>query len=362
MAPGDRPVGVRSQDGRRRQVERAILRREILRRAADRPEEPVPVPDVLVPGVLEVAGQRSARLEARLLRPRAEAEGEPRDAVREDQLRHARDVAGVGGPVGPRHPAVRREVLPAVRRAHVAHALAGRARVRGERQGRRARLGEQHRAALVGAGPRAVVEAAEPQVRGKQRVEAQRVGQALGVRGISRVVQARLDVDDVGVVVRADPQRQGVPRMAVRRDDRGDAGLEGPHVPGGIPLHLAPEPVVVGDDEAEVADLGPVHPGPVDLVEDPVADREPDPAGEVRGPDRVLLAARPGGGGTGRAGAWAPSSVMTRPPARAVQPGRLPRRPGRSPCQLRPRRPGRASDLPGRGFRQHRRAPRCRGS
>ena len=121
-----------------------------------------------------------------------------------------------------------------------------------------------------------------------------------GVRRVTRVVQACLDMDDVGVVVGADPERQGVPRMAVRRDDRGNAGLETAYLARGIPLHLAPEAGVVRDDEAEVADLRPVDARPVDLVEDAVADREPDAAGEVRRPDGVLLAARPGGRRSGR--------------------------------------------------------------
>src|SRR5450756_1414936 len=89
--------------------------------------------------------------------------------------------------------------------------------------------------------------------------------------------------------------------MAVRHDDRGNAGLQVAHVPRRVPLHLAPEPIVVGDNEPKVADLGSVHAGPVDLVQDPVADREPDAAREMGRPNRVLLAARPGGRGARRA-------------------------------------------------------------
>ena len=70
-------------------------------------------------------------------------------AVVERELGHARDVAGGGACVGPRHPAVRREVLPAIRCAHVADTLARRGRLGCQGQGPRPVLREEHGTALV---------------------------------------------------------------------------------------------------------------------------------------------------------------------------------------------------------------------
>ena len=261
----------------------------------------MPVADILDPGALEMARQSGTGLQPGLLGPRPEPQREVGDAIGKDQLRHARHVAGVRRGVGPGHPAVRREILPAVRGADVADALARRARVRGEGERSRAVPGEQHGPTFVRAGPGAVMEAAESQVRRKQRIQAEGMRAAIGIRCVARIIEARLDVDDVRVVVGADAQGQRVAGMTVGGDDRGDARLQGAHLARRVPLHLAPEPVVVGDDEPQVADLGPVHPWPVDLVQDPVTDGEPHPAREVGRPDRVLLAARPGG-----RGAWRP--------------------------------------------------------
>ena len=68
-----------------------------------------------------------------------------------------------------------------------------------------------------------------------------------------------------------------------------------------VPLHLAPEACVVGHDESEIADLGPVHPRPVDLVEDPMADGEPDTARDRGGANGVFGATRPRGRDAGAA-------------------------------------------------------------
>lgn len=76
------------------------------------------------------------------------------------------------------------------------------------------------------------------------------------VSRIEQVVEARLDANDVGIVIGADPQDEPVTGMIVDDHDRGQAGLGLADVVGRFPLHLAPEPVVVGNDEAQVADLG----------------------------------------------------------------------------------------------------------
>ena len=103
----------------------------------------------------------------------------------------------------------------------------------------------------------------------------------------------RLDPDDVGVIVGADPQGQLVAQVAVDSSDRRDAGALVADLMVGIALDLAPEPRVIGHDEPEVPDLRPVHVRPVDLVEDAAPDREPDAARVVGRPDGVLVAARP---------------------------------------------------------------------
>ena len=190
-------------------------RRQVGGRIDHGPDEPVPVADVLVPGALEGAGQRGGRLEPGLLGPGAEREGELGHAVVERELGHAGDVAGVGARVRPGHPAVRREVLPAVRCPHVADALADRGRVGRQRQGPRPVLGEEHRAALVGADPCAAVKAAEPQVGREERVEPQRVGRPPGIGRVPEVLEAGLDADDVGVVVGADPEGEPIARGGV---------------------------------------------------------------------------------------------------------------------------------------------------
>ena len=99
------------------------------------------------------------------------------------------------------------------------------------------------------------------------------MGGARRVGRVAAVVEARLDADDVGVVVGADPQRQLVARVAVHGGDGGHALGFVADLVAGVALDLAPEPGVVGHDEAQVADLRPVHVRPVDLVEDAVARR-----------------------------------------------------------------------------------------
>jgi hypothetical protein len=61
------------------------------------------------------------------------------------------------------------------------------------------------------------------------------------------------------------------------RADCGDARLQQFHLRFGVALDLAPEPGPVRNDEPKVPDLWTVHAGPVNLVEDPVADGEPRP-------------------------------------------------------------------------------------
>jgi len=59
---------------------------------------------------------------------------------------------------------------------------------------------------------------------------------------------------------------------------------------------------VDGNDEAEIADLRAVDAGIVDLVDDAVAEREPDARAAEAAADDVLGAARPGRGDAALAG------------------------------------------------------------
>ena len=77
------------------------------------------------------------------------------------------------------------------------------------------------------------------------------------------------------------------------------------------------KPFAVGNDKAEVANLGQVHARVIDLVDDAVARREPQPRRTERAPHHVLGAAGPCGRNAGMA--WGLHDVYTRsaPTARA---------------------------------------------
>ena len=68
---------------------------------------------------------------------------------------------------------------------------------------------------LYGADPRVAVKAGEPEVGRQERVQPQRVGRPSRIGGVPEVLEARLDPDDVGVVVGADPEGEPVGPVGV---------------------------------------------------------------------------------------------------------------------------------------------------
>jgi len=82
-----------------------------------------------------------------------------------------------------------------------------------------------------------------------------------------------------------------------------NAVLEGGNGMAGVTLLLGEKAVRPADDQAEIAGAGVVDARIVDLVEDAVADREPDAAGRrERGADAALGARGPARGNAGGAG------------------------------------------------------------
>ena len=272
VAPGT----VRSWCGRRTAADVRYRSRssggQVGGRIDDGPDEPVPVADVLVPGALEVAGQRGAGLEPGLLGPGPEREGELGHAAVERELGHAGHVAGVrrarrsrSSGRSPRSPASRR-TCPRSRRPGAPAPGRMPAPAPTGRSGRRASAGPCRCPPRRGRGGR--------RTRGAARAAGRAAagGPTAPGRPASRgVLEPGLDADDVGVVVGADAQGERVARVAVHGRDRRHAPALVADLVGGIALDLAPEPGVVGHDEAEVADLGPVDVRPVDLVEDAAA-------------------------------------------------------------------------------------------
>src|SRR5262249_46878867 len=72
-----------------------------------------------------------------------------------------------------------------------------------------------------------------------------------------------------------------------------------------VALLLGEEALTVGDDEAEIPGAGLVDAGIIDLVEDAVADREPNPAPRFESRADAALGTRcPAGGNAGSARRW----------------------------------------------------------
>ena len=86
---------------------------------------------------------------------------------------------------------------------------------------------------------------------------------------------------------------------------------ESERVPGQILVSAVEVPFVaeegrtIGDEILEIADLRPVDGGVIDLVEDSLGDREPDPARRrISSSDAVLVASGPAWLDAGLAGGW----------------------------------------------------------
>jgi hypothetical protein len=210
------------------------------------------------------------------------------DLVR--QLPGQGDVAGTGLPVAPGHRAVVHEILPAVTDPDMAGAgarecilVSGIAGQQGEPE--RSLFGPQDMAAVMPAGPGRVVAPGTSQMRGKQNV---------GVESCISL-KAHLDQQYVAQRIGAYPQLQLEAGMAVGDRDCRHPGSGEMHPPGVETLDLHPEAPAVADDEAEVADLRDIDARIVHLVDDAVANGEPEPGWSKRTADEVLVAARPGG-------------------------------------------------------------------
>ena len=95
-------------------------------------------------------------------------------------------------------------------------------------------------------------------------------------------------------------------RVGVPQAVGGNAGRQVADFVAGLPLLLGDPAFAVGDDQAHVARAGPVQATIVDLVEDAVAEREPDPAGVAQRDAHAAL------------GAAGPASRDARPARRVV--------------------------------------------
>ena len=128
-----------------------------------------------------------------------------------------------------------------------------------------------------------------------------------GVGAQIRIPRKR-HVDHQHVALRAgdDAQRELESRVPVHDAHRRNSGSEQLHRMLPQPLHLHPEPVAVGDDEAEIPDLWNVDARVIHLVHDAAADREPQARAAEGAPDHFLGAARPRGRHAGCAGCGAP--------------------------------------------------------
>ena len=192
--------------------------------------------------------------------------------------------------ITPQHP-------PAIACADKPH-RAGTERHRGGHgDGRAVILGEQHLHALVGADPARVVRPAIDQMRREQREQAQR---RIAARAQFHLLQHHVaprigDHRLEDVVATGDAfAAQAIGRHAIGQRV---------HAVMRVALLLGEEPIRPGDDETEIAQAGLVEPRVVDLVQDAVAEREPDPAERrERGADAELVGGSPGGRNAGVAG------------------------------------------------------------
>ena len=251
-----------------------------------------PAGEVLVQRLVEGVLEAPARAVPGLGRARAEAEGEDERAAagREVDLADQRHVAVLGPLVAPGETLVPRQVLPAVRDADEAGRAGGPRLAAGERQGGGVALRHQHRDALVVAAPGRVAVPLVAEVGGQERVEAivaqlpleRREGDVLQDDVPARVGDHHL-LDPVAALAAGVDEPVGRHALLELLDDAGR-----------VALLLGEEVGAVGDDQPEVARAGHVDARVVDLVQDAVADREPDAALVAgRGPDAALGARRP---------------------------------------------------------------------
>ncbi len=243
--------------------------------------------------LLEAFLQAGDGAEARFLRADAEAQRDQHRAVAggEVDLGAEGDIAALGALVALVEAAVAAELPPAVRGADIAD----RAGLPRHRAGERERDalpagGEQHGRALVVADPGGIVRARIDEVRREQREQAV-VGDVADQRLEGHLLDQHLAArigDDLLLDAPA-PVLRRVEQVIGRH-----AVLEHADLVVGVALLLGEIAVRGGDEEAEVARAGGIDARIVDLVEDAVAEREPQPARRrAGGADAHLGARRP---------------------------------------------------------------------
>ena len=151
-------------------------------------------------------------------------------------------------------------------------------------------LGEQHRRALVIAHPRRVAAASVGEVGSEQHVQAEISQRALErhetdalEHHVAPGIGQYLLLDSIATI-------NGRVPNPIRRNARRHLRRLG----AGIPLFLREECLPIGHDETEVARARVIDAWVVDLVEDPVAQREPHPAVATHsGTEAALRTRRP---------------------------------------------------------------------
>ena len=183
---------------------------------------------------------------------------------------------------------MRGEVLPAVGDAdEPGRALRPRHRAC-ESECTRAAFGEEHRDALIGSDPGGVAVTAVAEVRGEEHVHVVLIEPARErhkPRSLEHRVSPRIS-QDLLLHTKA-PLQTGI-----RHPVGGDTLGEGHDLRPCVALLLGEELAPVGDDESEVARARLIHAREVDLVEDPVAQREPDAAHRRQGGGHGTLRTR----------------------------------------------------------------------
>ena len=252
----------------------------------------LPPVDVRGLRLVKILAQADACLLTGFHRGRTESKREREHAVRraEIDLTCDRDVSVLCAPVVSGESFVGLQLLPAVRYTDEPD-RSGEPWRRG-RQGQRrvVALGEEHRRHFVVADPRRIAAAAVGQVRGEDHVEAEIRERALErhephalQRDVAKRIGQHLFLDAIAAV-------NGRVANLVRRYAERDLRRLGP----GIPLFLGEVRSTIGHDEPEVARARAIDARVVDLVENPVTQREPDMAVATDGrPEAALRARRP---------------------------------------------------------------------
>ena len=252
----------------------------------------LPPADVRGFRLVEILEQADARVLTGFHRRRTESEREIEHAIRRAEIDFARDrnVSVLCAPVGSDESFVGLQLLPAV--GHTDEPDRSGEPWRRGRQGQRrvVALGEEHRRPFVVADPRRIAAAAVGQVRGEDHVEAEireRAPERHEPHALQHDVAPRIGqhlfLDAIAAV-------NGRVANLVRRHAERDLRRLGP----GIPLFLGEVRPTIGHDEPEVAGARVIDARVVDLVENPVTQREPDTAVATDGrPEAALRARRP---------------------------------------------------------------------